>query len=153
MRQAGFTLTELVVVIMIAGIMGVTVVPRLLDSSDLDQAGAVSEVRTALQHARKMAIYSRRHVCVSVSSNTLLITRDPAAPVSGVAANCSQALDLPANRAGCAKNAVCPPSGVGIAIAPATFSFVAGTGAASAAATVTVAGVGIAVDPTTGIAQ
>jgi prepilin-type N-terminal cleavage/methylation domain-containing protein len=153
MRQAGFTLTELVVVILIAGILGAVAVPRLLDSSDIDQAGAVSEVKAALQYARKTSIYSRRHVCVSVAGNQLSLTRDPVLPESVTTPNCSQTLDLPVSRAGCAKNAVCPPAGVSIGMAPASFIFSAGRGAASVAAIVTIAGVPVTVDATTGIAQ
>ena len=153
MCQRGFTLTELVVVIVIAGILGAVAVPRLLDSSDIDQAGAVSEVKAALQYARKTSIYSRRHVCVSVAGNQLSITRDPALPESVTTPNCSQTLDLPVSRADCAKNAVCPPAGVSIGMAPASFIFSAGRGAASVAAIVTIAGVPVTVDATTGIAQ
>lgn len=153
MCQRGFTLTELVVVIVIAGILGAVAVPRLLDSSDIDQAGAVSELKSALQFARKASIYSRRHVCVSVAGNQLLLTRDPAQPESVTIPDCSQALDLPVSRAGCPQNAVCPPAGVTVSMLPGSFIFSAGRGAASAAAVVTIAGVPVKVDAETGIAQ
>jgi MSHA pilin protein MshC len=154
-KQRGFTLTELVVVIVIAGILSAIAIPRITDTSDIDQAGAVDELRAALQYARKIAVYSRRYVCVSVAGNVLSLTRDPRTPEGGAAPtpSCSSALDMPFSQNGCAKNTVCLPSSVTVSMAPGNFYFLPGSGAASASAVLTVSGKTLTVDAATGIAQ
>lgn len=152
-RSDGFTLTELVVVIMIAGILASVVVPRVLDSSDIDLAGAADDVRAALQFARKSAIVSRRYVCVSVSGSVLTLTRDPRPPETVITPSCSQALDLPVNRVGCARNAVCPTSGGALSMTPSTLVFSSGKGSASTAASLSLGGFSLSIDAPTGFVQ
>lgn len=154
LRQGGFTLLELVVVMVITGILAVAALPKMLDKAEVDRAAALEEVKAALQFARKTAIYSRRAVCVSLASNTLTLNRDPTPPVvPPVSPNCSQTLDLPVSTVACASHAVCPAGATTLSMVPASFYFQPSTGEASAAVLIGVAGHSLAVDAATGFVQ
>ena len=62
----GFTLTELVVVIVIAGILA-TVVYSRVSVSEFKVEGSTDEVKAALRYAHKLAIAQRRNVAITAS--------------------------------------------------------------------------------------
>lgn len=112
-RQHGFTMIELVTVIILVGILAFVAVPRLSDTT-FKERGFHDAVVAAISHARRVAVASRRYVCVSVNggAGTLSLTRDTNQPESVVAVSCSSTLALPATSSGCAVNAVCAPTGI-----------------------------------------
>ena len=123
--ESGFTLVELVVILIVTGILAVAVVPRFF-GNEFEERGFHDGLKAALQHARHMAVASRRYVCVSNTNGTgpaatAVVTMDTRVPegnegnnvVCTVGAN-TVAIDLPATRAGCATNAVCAPNGVAL---------------------------------------
>ncbi len=115
--QLGFTMVELIVTMMIIGILAITALPRLIDSSDFDDRRFSDEVMAALQYAQKAAIATRRNVCVTftISSVTLTIASAP-----GNAQACT--LDL-AGPTGVTPFAVNAPDGTSFAARPADFIF------------------------------
>jgi len=92
--QRGFTLVELVTVLMLIGILGVVAVPRLLDMNQFSTRGARDVVGASLRHAQKSAIAMRRNVCVSVSGASMNMRY---ASTSGVNQACNTDLVNPAN--------------------------------------------------------
>jgi MSHA pilin protein MshC len=68
--EAGFTLTELVVVIVIAGILS-AVLYNKVDVNSFKAEGSTDEVKAALRYAHKLAIAQRRNVAVTVSGATI----------------------------------------------------------------------------------
>ncbi len=111
-RQTGFTLVELVMVIIIVGVLAVAVIPRFADKT-FDERGFHDAVKAAVQHARHVAVSSRRFVCVNISAGTVSLTRDTGLPEGKVSVSCTSAIALPAPGRGCsATNQVCAPSGV-----------------------------------------
>jgi MSHA pilin protein MshC len=72
--QRGFTLVELVVVMVLVGVLGVVAVPRLLQKSEFAARGARDFVASGLRYAQKSAIAMRRNVCVAVGTTSLAIT-------------------------------------------------------------------------------
>ena len=64
----GFTLVELVTIIVILGILAVAAAPRFFDRNVFDNRGFYDEVISTLRHAQKMAIAKRRLVCAQFSA-------------------------------------------------------------------------------------
>lgn len=90
MRQSGFTLVELIVVMMIVGILAVAAIPRFFDRGTFDSLGFKDETIAALRYAQKAAIAQRRTVCVMFTATSVTLTYVPASGSS----NCGTASGL-----------------------------------------------------------
>lgn len=66
--QRGFSMVELITVIVILGIISAVVAPRFLDFAAFDSRGFSDEVRATLRLAQKLAIAQHRNVCVNVTT-------------------------------------------------------------------------------------
>ncbi len=73
-RQAGFTMIELVVVLVLLGILSTFVAPRLLAAISLQDDAWRDELQGALRFAQKSAVARRRLTCVAISNTTVSIT-------------------------------------------------------------------------------
>jgi len=74
-RSAGFTLVELVTVIVVIGVMTATVIPNL----NIDGFRGVAfhdRVVSSLRYAGRLASSHRRQVCVDFTAETLALTID-----------------------------------------------------------------------------
>ena len=162
-RAAGFTLIELVVVMIVVGILAVAARPRFF-GTEFDELGFHDGVRAALQHARRVAVASRRYVCVTNTNGVgagaaVVLAMDPTLPEANTAAiNCTATINLPATRQGCAANAVCAPNGVALGGGNVWFDplgrSVTQAKAVAALANITVSNVPtITVQPETGFVQ
>lgn len=112
-QTAGFTMVELVVIIIMVGILAAVAAPRF-STRDFSQHGFYTGVKNLLQHARRTAMASRRYQCVDVTGGgtVLSLTRDTGVPEGKAAINCATSLNLPVVTRGCGSNQVCAPSGV-----------------------------------------
>jgi MSHA pilin protein MshC len=81
--QHGFTLIELIMVIVILGVLAVFAAPRMFNTSDFNARGFHDETLSLLRYAQKSAIAQRRTVCVAFTDTTVSLTMAPAAPAAG----------------------------------------------------------------------
>ena len=145
----GFTIIELVVVMVVVGILAVTILPRFSNKTDFDQAGFRDQAISVLQFARKTAIAQRRAVCVTADATGLAITVDQDAPETAFAA-CDAALPLPGGNSSCGSNKICPPNGIALAAVPGSFRFDSLGRPQPSGATLTISGETITVEQETG---
>ena len=138
-HQRGFTLVELVTVILIVGVLAAAVAPRFFTAGIFQSRGFADQVQTTLRYAQKQAIAQHRNVCVTISSNAVSLM---IASVSGAASACDTNLVSPAGQPSNCPSAtykICTPSAA-ISLAPAaSFNFDA-LGSTPAQQTFTVSG-------------
>jgi MSHA pilin protein MshC len=80
MRAArGFTLPELVIVMILTGILAVVAIPKMFDRSAFAARATRDHVASSLRYAQKSAIAMRRNVCVSIGTGSLAVTHAAAA--------------------------------------------------------------------------
>jgi len=73
-RESGFTIVELVAVIVITGIIAAIAAPRFIGMDAFDARGSYSTLVSALRFAQKTAIAQRATVCVNVDPATKIVT-------------------------------------------------------------------------------
>lgn len=71
MRQRGFTMVELIVMMIVIGIMAIAILPRMDMLRGFDEIGYRDQVRATLEYARKSAVAGRRWSCVIFADSDL----------------------------------------------------------------------------------
>lgn len=146
MAHRGFTLVELIMVIVILGLLAVYAAPRMFDSSALSARGFHDETMALLRYAQKTAIAQRRTVCVTISATGVSMTMFNANPASTTCAAASLAV------APVLTPPFTPHGGTGLAGTPNTFQFtpLGGTDQATAVAITVTNSTPITVEASTG---
>ena len=130
-KSSGFTLIELVLVIVLAGILSAVAFPHFFDQKTYQQRGFYDEAASAIRYAQKVAVASGCDVQVSIAGGTYALDQHATSCTSG-------AFTQPVPRpAGSGDFIASVPSGITFSASPSTFTFDS-LGRASSDVTVTV---------------
>jgi prepilin-type N-terminal cleavage/methylation domain-containing protein len=110
LRQRGFTLAELVAVLVILGVLAVTALPKLTGSLALRNDAFRDQVVSGLRYARQAATSHRRLVCATLGAGSLSLSVASANPASA----CTTTLAGPDGQASYASNS----TGIAIGASP-----------------------------------
>lgn len=93
-RQAGFTMVELITVMILIGVLAAIGIPRLMGDNTIAATVFGDQVASALRHAQKSAVAHRRLVCASLGERSvdLTIRTATSAPTTNGVAACTTAL-------------------------------------------------------------
>ncbi len=72
----GFTLIELIMVLVLAGVLAVVAAPAVFSISDFNARGFHDETLAYLRYAQKSAIAQRHPVCVTFTASTAVLGTD-----------------------------------------------------------------------------
>jgi len=90
--QCGFTLVELITIMVIVGILAVAAMPLFFGNNVFQERGAADQVVAALRYGQKIAIAQHRDVVVSI---TAAAASNCGAMLAGSAVNCVIADSVP----------------------------------------------------------
>lgn len=124
--QSGFTLVELVTVIVLVGILAGVAMPRFFTAGDFDGRAYSDQVKGLMRYGQKIAIAQGRNVFVRLNGSSVALCYDAACnakvpPASGGNTGSSATLAACANLTNWACEGI--PNGVTMTPAAATFSF------------------------------
>lgn len=127
-KQAGFTMVELIMVMVILGVLGAIGVMRFFDKKGYDADGFSAQGKSLLRYGQKVAVAQNRQVFARLNGSSIALCFDAACatPVRSAAGNNSQSAST---RTNCNANTTwaCEgvPAGLAYTVVPATavFSF------------------------------
>ena len=113
--QSGYTVVELVIVLVLMGILAANAMPRFFEASRFDEMGYADAVQSALRYAQKLALASRCDVRVEVTSAGYALFRRAREATDPPAPSCpSGPFSVAVNRPGGQTWAGTTPVGVGV---------------------------------------
>jgi MSHA pilin protein MshC len=77
-RSQGFTLIELIMVIVVLGILAISAMPKFFNISTFEQRGFFDDTLNAIRYAQKLAVATNCNVQVSIATNQFELKRPSA---------------------------------------------------------------------------
>ena len=141
-KQTGFTIVELVMVIVILGILSATALPKFFDENTFSEHAFFDDTLNSVRYTQKLAVATGCSVQISIAANSYSINRGTTCTSS------VYSLDVPHPSSG-ASDFTGSESGVNVSSTSSPIIFYA-LGNASTDATITVVGKSISVVAKTG---
>jgi MSHA pilin protein MshC len=69
----GYTMVELITVMIVVGILAAIAIPRITNTDEFTSNAYRNEVASALRHAQKSAVSHRRVVCATLAPSTITL--------------------------------------------------------------------------------
>ncbi len=118
-RESGFTLIELITIMIVIGVLAVVALPRFWDNDVFQSRGFSDQVQAAMRYGQKVAIAQRRNVCVAFTLPAPSTITLSVASVEGSASACDTALVAPTGGA----YVITAPGGIAFTALPTDFNF------------------------------
>lgn len=116
-RATGFTLIELITIILVMAILAAVAAPRFMQRAAFQERGFQDATRSILRYAQRVAIAERREVCVALTPATVALTLNPL-PAAGAA--CTAIVTAPGESG---PYVIAAPPGVALAFPNPVFPF------------------------------
>jgi MSHA pilin protein MshC len=115
----GFTLIELIAIMVVIGVLAIAAIPRLGGTTAFEARGFADVAVSMIRSAQKNAVAKRRYVCLDITGNkNIIISLDPNEADNGHVPNCSSSMAGPTGKSPYSETA---PSGVTITNAALIF--------------------------------
>lgn len=94
-RAGGFTIVELVTVMVVLGVLAAVAVPKLTGNTGFAGAAFRSDIVGALRYAQKTAVGHRRLVCATLGASSVTLSIAPSNPANNCSATLTNATGEP----------------------------------------------------------
>ena len=113
-RSGGFTMTELIMVMVIVGVLAAFMLPRLSGGADTEGKAYADRIVATLRLAQKTAVAQRRLVCVTTAPTAfaLAVAKDNPVPADGCKAGLTATGDTGAATSDATVSATGTPAGL-----------------------------------------
>lgn len=97
MKTQGFTLVELIVVILLIGILSVSVAPRFFSDNDFKARGIADEMITAIRHAQRLSMTRGENHRIIITATNYTVEKSDGTSVRHPDGSATFNITIPAN--------------------------------------------------------